>query len=89
MGNASVNPGFGPDGAATYNIWLYKGGPNCKHFWMRQVYMAREGASNVDAKNPQAEVGVNRARAAGAELERNDPKVATRPIDMPNKGYKS
>jgi len=79
--------GFGPNGSPTYDIWLYKGGARCHHFWMRKVFMAKEGAKSVDAKSPNAEVGVNRAKKAGAELEVNDKKVATRPVDMPNEGF--
>ena len=79
--------GFGPKGDPTYDIWLYKGGARCHHFWMRKVFMAKEGAKSVDAKSPNAEVGVNRAKKAGAELEVNDKKVATRPVDMPNEGF--
>jgi hypothetical protein len=79
--------GFGPNGLPTYDIWLYKGGARCHHFWMRKVFMAKEGAKSVDAKSPNAEVGVNRAKKAGAELEVNDKKVATRPVDMPNEGF--
>lgn len=31
----AVNPGFGAEGGATYDIWKYKGGPNCKHYWQK------------------------------------------------------
>jgi len=87
MGNRSVNAGFGPQGADTYDIWLYKGGARCHHFWMRKVFMAKEGAVGVDVKNPNAEISVNKAKKEGAELEVNDKKVATRPVDMPNEGF--
>jgi hypothetical protein len=33
--NFSVNPGFGEGGSAFYDIWKYKGGPNCKHRWQK------------------------------------------------------
>lgn len=87
MGSKVVNAGFGKGGSDTYDIWLYKGGARCHHFWMRKVFMAKEGAKSVDAKSPNAEVGVNRAKKAGAELEVNDKKVAMRPVDMPNEGF--
>jgi hypothetical protein len=87
MSTKAVNAGFGIGGADTYDIWLYKGGARCHHFWMRKVFMAKEGAKSVDAKSPNAEVGVNKAKRAGAELEVNDKKVATRPVDMPNEGF--
>ena len=37
----AVNAGWGLSGAATYDIWLYKGGGACHHFWMRKTYMAK------------------------------------------------
>ena len=37
MGSQAVNAGFGLGGADTYSIWLYKGGANCHHFWMRKT----------------------------------------------------
>lgn len=33
MSDIAVNAGFGIDGASTYSIWSFKGGPNCKHQW--------------------------------------------------------
>jgi len=88
VNNVSANGvGFGPNGSPTYDIWLYKGGARCHHFWMRKVFMAKEGAVGVDAKNPNAKISVNKAKREGAELEVNDKKVATRPVDMPNEGF--
>ena len=87
MGSRRVNAGFGPRGADTYDIWLYKGGARCHHFWMRKVFMAKEDARAVDAKNPRAEISVNKAKREGADVEVNDRKVATRPVDMPNQGF--
>lgn len=87
MSTKAVNAGFGEGGASTYDIWLYKGGAQCHHFWMRKTYMARN--VNPDAKNPNAEVSVNRAKAEGLKPEVNDARVAKRPVDMPNNGYKN
>ena len=42
----SFNPGFGKNGAPTYNVFKYKGGPNCQHFW-EQVRVFREGRRTV------------------------------------------
>lgn len=71
-----VNKGFGPRGADTYNIWLYKGGVNCKHVWQRVIYL-RKGNSKIS---------VNQARKMILELDpelrdkarwvENDPRVA-------------
>ena len=87
MTELAVNPGFGEGGASTYDVWLYKGGPNCHHFWMRKTYRAID--VQPDTKNPNAEITVNKARREGLDPEVNDPLVAKRPIDMPNRGYKN
>jgi hypothetical protein len=87
MGKQEVNAGFGPRGAANYDIWLYKGGARCHHFWMRKTYLAKAEGVTPDAKNPNADISVNQARKAGVDLPKNDKKVATRPVDMPNEGF--
>ena len=83
----SVNPGFGIGGSNSYNIFMYKGGAQCKHFFMRKVYLRKNNKK----------ISVNEARAminalepedrAGARLDVNPPEVARRPFDMPNRGY--
>jgi len=85
MSQRAVNAGWGLSGAATYDIWLYKGGGACHHFWMRKTYMAKD--VKPDATNPNAEISVNKAKKEGFKPETNDPKVAKRPVDMPNKGF--
>jgi hypothetical protein len=85
MSSQVVNAGFGVGGADTYDIWLYKGGARCHHFWMRKTYMSKRG--RPDVKNPNAEVSVNKARTEGLSPITNDPKVAKRPVDMPNEGF--
>jgi hypothetical protein len=87
MGEQSVNEGFGPQGAATYSIWLYKGGARCHHFWMRKTYLAKGEGVTPDVGNPNAEVSVNKAKAEGVVLETNPANVAKRPVDMPNEGF--
>lgn len=34
-----VNGQFSPKGSSNYDIFLYKGGVNCKHFWERRIYL--------------------------------------------------
>lgn len=87
LSNSGVNEGFGENGARDYNIWLYKGGANCHHFWMRKTYMAK--GAKPDPNNPNAETSVNRAKKEGFKPKTNEPEVAKRPVDMPNKGYKN
>jgi len=85
MSQRAVNAGWGLGGANTYDIWLYKGGGACRHFWMRKTYMAK--GVQPDATNPNAEVSVNKAKKEGFKPEKNNSKVAKRPVDMPNQGF--
>lgn len=86
MSNEVVNKGLGPEGADTYNVWLYKGGANCYHRWNKQVYVSFKGYG-IDVKSPLAK------RIAGIKAEKygyvvkNDKLVSTRPFDMPNHGF--
>jgi len=78
----AVNPGWGPNGADTYDLFLYKGGGSCQHFWERRTYLRKNNRK----------VSVNRARQiireAGLEpLEQNDPRVAKRTRDQVNRGF--
>jgi hypothetical protein len=87
MSGKSVNAGFGKGGAATYDILLYKGGPNCKHFWMRKTYLARAKGVTPDPKNKRSEVSVNDLRKLGVKLPVNDSLVAKPPISQDYRGY--
>jgi hypothetical protein len=83
MGSQEVNAGFGPEGANTYDIFLYKGGGACHHFWTRETYRKK-----ADVNNPLAEqITPSQARKAGEILPTNNPLVYQKPIDMPNKGF--
>ena len=80
----AVNPGLGEGGSNTYDLFLYKGGARCHHFWSRQTYLKKtnEKISVNQAKKLIREAGVNAKR-----LPENSRKVAQRPIDMPNEGF--
>lgn len=79
----AVNAGFGHNGQS-YNLFLYKGGPNCHHKWMRQTYVS---GVKVDVTNPNAKtISTAAAERAGYRV-RNPKEVAMKPIDMPNNGY--
>jgi len=87
MSQKAVNKGWGLNGADTYDIWLYKGGGDCHHFWMRKTYKAKKKNLKPDVGNPNAEISVNKARKEGFKPEVNAKEVATRPTDMPNNGF--
>ena len=87
MDNQAVNQGFGPSGADTYSIWLYKGGARCKHKWIRRTYMSKGGVK-PDVTSPNAQtISTTKARGKGFRPEANDPKVAVTPSNMKNKGF--
>ena len=80
--NRAVNPGWGPNGANTYDLWLYKGGGSCQHFWERRTYLRKNNKK----------ISVNRARKilreAGLEpLPQNDPRVAKPTREQTNRGF--
>jgi hypothetical protein len=86
-GTQAVNPGWGPGGADTYNIWFYKGGGSCRHYWMRQTYLKKNNklisvneAKRIIGSLPLEDKNKNR-------LEENDKRVAQRPRDMKNRGF--
>jgi len=86
MRKQAVNQGFGIDGAATYDVWLYKGGPNCHHTWKKEIYVAFEG-TGIDVRSPLATtIAVNKAAKYGYVIKNNS-LVATKPINMPDRGY--
>lgn len=75
-GSKVVNPGLGPEGADTYNIWLYKGGVNCKHFWMRKIYLRRNNESLSVNEARKMILALDPADRSKARWEENDPLVA-------------
>jgi hypothetical protein len=81
-----VNPGWGPRGAATYSIWLYKGGGNCHHYFRRVVYKTslRNAKSNIKDSQIISDV---KALSEGFTLKRNSGLVAKAPKRMKNNGF--
>lgn len=82
--NPSSNPGWGPKGVDTYDMFLYKGGGACHHFWTRETYRRIQYLKPQGNKN---EISPAEARKEGEILPTNDKRVYQKPIDMPNKGF--
>jgi hypothetical protein len=93
-----INPGFGhpetgyvkdKDGKAelgTYNIFLYKGGPQCRHFFLRKIF--KTSLRNAKSKiNDSQVISYTKAKSEGFTAERNDKLVAIAPQRMKNNGY--
>jgi len=91
MSTKGVNPGFGPKGAKNYDIFLFKGGPQCFHFWLRQVYKAPKTDDNYvyypDKVQDEINIGYTKARSQGFTAKKNDKLVAIPPRKMKNNGY--
>ena len=91
MGDVAVNPGFGLEGANTYSIWKYKGGPNCKHRWQK-YYLNENG--NYENKGPAPGIAgekpfdmPNRGYAMRTHLfaaEELDKQILVGPVAIPN-----
>jgi hypothetical protein len=79
--------GFGPRGATTYDVWLYKGGGACHHKWVRETYLRKSDVNSPIAQKYMKEFKPSIARKLGEIVPVNNKKVYTRPIDMPNKGF--
>ena len=87
MSKKPVNPGFGPRGADTYSIWLYKGGPQCFHFWTRRIFKTVIGESKTTKIEDADLIGYTKARSEGFTAKKNDRLVAIPPRKMKNNGY--
>lgn len=89
---SDANSELASSGSSTYNLFLYKGGANCKHFWMRKTYMAQEGVK-PDVNSPKTKPVYKQQRAKEgikAPTQQEEPSlVATKPSDTPTKGYKN
>jgi hypothetical protein len=86
-----VNPGFGhpteayPKGEP-YNLFLFKGGPQCRHFFLRRIYKTSLRGAKSKISDSQI-IGYTKARSEGFTAERNDKLVAIAPQRMKNNGY--
>jgi hypothetical protein len=92
---ASTNPGWGPKGTNTYDIFLYKGGGACHHFWTRETYKRftdprRKGATKItpsEARKAGEVLPTPYTKEDGKNYNKNSKLVYTKPIDMPNQGF--
>jgi len=87
MGSKEVNKGWGPKGAATYSIWLWKGGGNCHHFWSRRIFKTVIGESKTTKIEDADMIGYTKAKSEGFTAKKNDKLVATPPKKMKNNGF--
>ena len=82
-----ANPGFGKGGASTYDVFLYKGGPRCHHWWQRVTYLRKDN-KRISVRDARKLI----ASLPPAERKKNTPpvnpkEVAMWPNDMDYKGF--
>ena len=87
MGSQAVNEGWGPEGATNYSIWLYKGGGDCHHKWIRETYLRKSDANSPIAQEISKTLTPAKVRKAGEIAPVNDKRVYQRPTDMPYNGF--
>jgi hypothetical protein len=77
-----VNGEWAPGGQSKYDIFLWKGGGSCQHFWERRTYLKKNNKKITvrEARNIIREAGLK-------PLERNDPRVAKTPRSQSNRGF--
>ena len=87
-GNADgVNPGFGIDGAKDYNIFLFKGGARCKHYFERRTYLRKNNKKITVTEAIKKINELDPSLRKEARIIKNPKEVAQYPADMPNNGY--
>lgn len=94
MSFSNVNVGFGIDGANNYDIFSYKGGPNCKHKWERVTFVKEGLEGGIDVKSGVFENNTLSETEADSKgmtptgtAKKKDEISQTKPYDMPNHGY--
>ena len=65
---------------------LYKGGGNCHHFWLRQIYKTSLRGAKSKITSSQL-IGYTKAKSEGFTAEKNDNLVARPPKRMKNNGF--
>ena len=83
MSTQEVNKGWGPEGADNYDIWIYKGGGSCGHYWTRETYLRKSDVNSPLAKKFTA----SETRKQGEIAPVNDSRVYQQPKDMPYNGF--
>jgi hypothetical protein len=78
-----VNSDFAPTGRSTYNIFVYKGGAFCHHFWKRQIYMRKRDSKGKILPNKGLE---NDKRVANNPYVKRKGVEGVAPIDTASRG---
>ena len=73
---SSANSELAPKGQNTYNLWLYKGGVNCQHYWERRTYLKKNNKRITVAEARRKIAALDPSLKKEAQIETNVPEVA-------------
>ncbi len=98
---AGANAGFGPNGSNQYNLFLYRGGNNCRHIWETVTFTLQNGkwvdstksvtsiADLIKPRDPQSPLGgIIGPLGIGAQFGKEDfseQQVVAGPFMIPDK----
>ena len=88
MGDAGVNGQFARQGTNTYNLFRFKGGVNCHHFWMRAIYKRKKEKGRYlpnEGMDNEMKIAVRKAEAEG--FSPMDTTVGYRDAKTPMKDF--
>lgn len=89
---STANRELAAKGESSYNIWLHKGGANCKHFWLRKTYIFKDGVK-PDPNSPKAKPAYKSERAKELirrpSIVEEPSRVSQKNSDRGDKGYKN
>jgi hypothetical protein len=86
-----LNPNMGHQGA-TYSVWLFKGGVNCKHNWERRVYFRKRekgrfiSDNGLESSDPISVAKAIRAGMPLKDIAKDFARANTRTFDLPDQG---
>jgi len=73
---SSDNSELAPKGSNTYNLWLYKGGVNCQHYWERRTYLKKNNKRITVTEARRKIAALDPSLKKEAEIKTNVPEVA-------------
>jgi len=88
------NKEFNPKDGNSYNLFKYKGGVNCNHYWQRKTYLLKDDRK-IDPNNPNAAKDlIYKTEIAKKGIKepnkRQEPAIVSeKMIDRPDKGRKN
>jgi len=83
MSDAGINGEFAPSGSSSYNIFIWKGGAFCHHFWKRQIYIRKRDSQGRILPNDGLE---NDKRVGNNPFVPQKGAEGVAPINTPSRG---